>query len=848
MENKKYKYNKGGEFKEETPKIYVADLKSYNEGRLVGQWVDLTDYDSGEEVSEKISSLMKEYSKKYHNGEETEHSIHDYENFDSSLYSEYMGEADYDIIIDTYKISEEKGIPAEVLQSIANDFSPDNLEEFVDERYIGEYDGDYELGENYVDNVGGIEGVSNSEFYFDYEALGRDLSINNYNEYDGHYFQNYKKGGKVKEYDLSKYAKGGSLGNDLSGNYTSTDDFVSEHGLIDLAKQKFGDDWQSGGDYDYDVEEIKVLAGDNYKVIFVDSERQNRDNFEEAKQKYFPKMKYKSNDGDIFVIRSFEKGGDLDENKEYIIRVYNNEDDYDFDENYDVVHLDDEAPNKKRAISKAREIEDSNTWVRVVDNASRYNDEIYSSKFPQGFSEGGETISREEIVEVLKDELEDVLEDANQEYEGQEITGEEVEYKSRDGFIPFTDGGYEYRFFTYSNYLTGSGKSLPTNTLDGELERQQELNLEYGKERFAEEYPELVKELGEENIDYGFLSDKGYQDEAEELDEMSMPDDDSIMFEVEAFYYNPDNSRGIDGKHTIVLTGNVNMEAPYHRTGNYEDYTQDKFTFDSIEDLKEKLQKGIEKISKWFDGDNYKEGRELKMGRFAKGGKTDTRNILMRGKKVRIINTRNNNKEGYLVSNKLPNGKFKVILENGKLTSTSSDNIMLLSDKINFEKGGLVEKIKKQAKAKNKRTGNTYLVIQRVDDKDEVAYIEDIDFSNDISGKYDNWEVIDIYRTDYDYAKGGRVYEISDIEYDTDDDSDLPKTLKIEVPSGYEGYEADEFISDKISDETGFTHLGYSTNPEIKYAKGGEVKKKSDNSMLIGGLAGILLGIFLGRK
>jgi len=34
----------------------------------------------------------------------------------------------------------------------------------------------------------------------------------------------------------------------------------------------------------------------------------------------------------------------------------------------------------------------------------------------------------------------------------------------------------------------------------------------------------------------------------------------------------------------------------------------------------------------------------------------------------------------------------------------------------------------------------------------------------------------------------------------------------------------------------------------ISYAKGGEVKKKGDNSMLIGGLAGILLGIFLGRK
>jgi hypothetical protein len=239
------------------------------------------------------------------------------------------------------------------------------------------------------------------------------------------------------------------------------------------------------------------------------------------------------------------------------------------------------------------------------------------------FEKGGETISRESVVEILKDELEDVLEDANQEYEGQEITGEEVEHESRDGFISYADGGYEYRFFVYGNYLTGSGKSLPTNTLDGELERREELNYEYGKERFEEEYPEIVKELGKDNIDYSSLQDAGYMDEAEELDEFSRSDDDSIMFEVEAFYYNPDNDKGFDGKHTIVLSGSVNMEAPYHRTGNYEDYTQDKFTFDSIEDLKEKLQKGIDKISKWFDGENYKEGRELKMGRFAKGGMID---------------------------------------------------------------------------------------------------------------------------------------------------------------------------------------------------------------------------------
>jgi antirestriction protein len=485
-----------------TPKIYVADLKSYNEGRLIGEWIDLTEYDNGEEVKEKIDELMTKYSEKYHDGDETEFAIHDFEHFDSSLYSESMGEKEFDIIIATNKISEEKDLSPETLQIIMseNSLESDELEDWIEERYVGKFENDYDIGYEYAETVGGIEGISNPEMYFDYEGLGRDLSINDYNQIgdDNDYFRNYKKGGKILNYDLSKYKKGGE---------------ITIHNLQTPEKA------------------VKMLEETGLYQDFMSADSES--------------LRYS-----------------------------------------------------------------------IFENA----EEIYKKGV---FEKGGETISRESVVEILKDELEDVLEDANQEYEGQEITGEEVEHESRDGFISYADGGYEYRFFVYGNYLTGSGKSLPTNTLDGELERREELNYEYGKERFEEEYPEIVKELGKDNIDYSSLQDAGYMDEAEELDEFSRSDDDSIMFEVEAFYYNPDNDKGFDGKHTIVLSGSVNMEAPYHRTGNYEDYTQDKFTFDSIEDLKEKLQKGIDKISKWFDGENYKEGRELKMGRFAKGGMID---------------------------------------------------------------------------------------------------------------------------------------------------------------------------------------------------------------------------------
>ena len=405
--------------------------------------------------------------------------------------------------------------------------------------------------------------------------------------------------------ESKSFAKGGSLGKDLSGNYTSTDDFVNEHALIDLAKEKFGDDWESGGDYDYDVEEIKLLSGADYKIIYVDSERQNRDKFEEAKQKYFPKMKRNTNDGDIFVVRSMEKGGeteedtwtdnemqdlledigyeidddnlgenainegfywdsdtnvwknknqsfakggslrrtnnspllrytnfedgwllnllklipsrnqdglrykgnykygisrqgpgtkqevcqfetlkeadkkydelvdfsktyskiekkgkvksnyakggDLDENKEYIIRVYENESDYDFDENYDVVYLDDEAPNKKRAISKAREIENSNTWVRVVDNASRYNDEIYSSKFPQGFAKGGEV--RRSPIRKLAFEM------YNKEYNQLSSKEQKKVEDKRDELMDKDYNSYKKKYYAKGGTITGAGKS-----------------------------------------------------------------------------------------------------------------------------------------------------------------------------------------------------------------------------------------------------------------------------------------------------------------------------------------------------------------------------------------------------
>jgi hypothetical protein len=245
------------------------------------------------------------------------------------------------------------------------------------------------------------------------------------------------------------------------------------------------------------------------------------------------------------------------------------------------------------------------------------------------YSDGGEAeLNYSDILNVLKTKIDDSIDELPAKYESSyTFKGEEVEHESRDGFIPFTDGGYEAIWFEQIGSMYGSGYNLPTKPLDDEMNRQIDYNLKLAKESFIEKYPEIVEELGEENIDYNSLYESGYSDEAEELSEMesnNMWDDGTIMMQITAYYYSPNNDRGIDGKHTIRLFGDVNLESPYHRKGNLDDSYNIDFTFDSIAELEEKMDKGIEEIISWFDGGMYNESTaEMKIRRMAEGGEAD---------------------------------------------------------------------------------------------------------------------------------------------------------------------------------------------------------------------------------
>ncbi len=207
----------GGVGTSDTPKVWVGEWSLYNEGKLIGEWVDLSDFSSGEEVMEKIQELLDKWTKE--TGElREEYGIFDYENFPRSLYSEQMGEEEFEKVIKAWEFSQERDVPMDVIGNIISEYDPDDIEEFFDERYEGQFDSDTDLAYHYVDMVGGLEGVGKEtvERYFDYESFGRDLAYD-YNEYDGHYFRSYKRGGTIRKFDLKNYLTKGSFTYTIGG-------------------------------------------------------------------------------------------------------------------------------------------------------------------------------------------------------------------------------------------------------------------------------------------------------------------------------------------------------------------------------------------------------------------------------------------------------------------------------------------------------------------------------------------------------------------------------------------------------------------------------------------------------
>lgn len=149
-------------------KIFISNLRKYNEGQIIGEWVSLP-CEGLEEVLGKISN----------NGND-ELFISDYETDLSSL---KIGE--YEDILQLNEIAEEiKGMYDDEIIALQAYLEEYNMEQALEEVRQGNYriyyncDNMEDVACQVVNDCGLLDGAPEElKVYFDYEAYGRDLDI-----------------------------------------------------------------------------------------------------------------------------------------------------------------------------------------------------------------------------------------------------------------------------------------------------------------------------------------------------------------------------------------------------------------------------------------------------------------------------------------------------------------------------------------------------------------------------------------------------------------------------------------------------------------------------------------------
>ncbi len=152
------------------PKIYVANLEAYNNGRMVGDWVTPTDYETFEDFEKAIQKATKFAD---------EVAVHDYDYLPSSM-GEYP---DIEGIYNFCHEIEHSFLCLDALIAYAeymcdSDVTQINFDE-AEDLYCGEWDSFKEYAQDYCDQVGDLQSIpEHLQYYFDMDSYARDLEHN----------------------------------------------------------------------------------------------------------------------------------------------------------------------------------------------------------------------------------------------------------------------------------------------------------------------------------------------------------------------------------------------------------------------------------------------------------------------------------------------------------------------------------------------------------------------------------------------------------------------------------------------------------------------------------------------
>ena len=159
------------ECESESPALYCGTYGKYNSGNLGGMWVHPYTFDSYEDFINFCKAIHADE-------EDPELMFQDGENIPDSLCSESMGEEGFNNLLEYCELCDEYNVSA--VDDFLEWYSPEDLDR-MDDSYMGVYDSEEDFAREIVSDCYDLEKMmGNLSYYFDYEALARDLFMGDY--------------------------------------------------------------------------------------------------------------------------------------------------------------------------------------------------------------------------------------------------------------------------------------------------------------------------------------------------------------------------------------------------------------------------------------------------------------------------------------------------------------------------------------------------------------------------------------------------------------------------------------------------------------------------------------------
>ena len=155
----------------DSPALYCGTYGKYNSGNLRGIWVDVSTFDDYEDFVNFCLAIHADE-------ENPEIMCQDGENIPDSLCCESMGEKGFNKIAEYCELCDEYSV--EAVDDFLEWYSPEDLD-MMHDVYVGVYDSEEDFAREIVNDRCDLEKmIGDLDYYFNYEALSRDLFLGDY--------------------------------------------------------------------------------------------------------------------------------------------------------------------------------------------------------------------------------------------------------------------------------------------------------------------------------------------------------------------------------------------------------------------------------------------------------------------------------------------------------------------------------------------------------------------------------------------------------------------------------------------------------------------------------------------